>query len=224
MSIHVVVLLGPPGAGKGTQARFLCKMFSSPLISMGDLLRNEIQEQSLLGKELQRFVDFGEMSPWSLTQEVLRKKLLSIKQSSHAVTRVIFDGIPRYQSQIADMKDLVQEMSISFDKAILLDVPKDILIQRLLHRGQCNVCNMSSPFTPSMLCANCGLGTLLIRQDDRQEIIARRLELYQESIDPLKHHYKEMNILNIVDGNRPIDKVQRDLKEIVENLNWKPEF
>lgn len=211
---EAIIFLGPPGGGKGTQARLLSEDFSLPLVGMGDLLRKEISTESLLGKSLSLFVDRGEMPPWSMIRNILEQALEKIKEPT-----VIFDGVPRNEEQAKDIQDLFDRQGIKVLIAFHLKVPRTELEKRMTQRYLCLKCGMiySNVFVPKVpgVCNLCQGTQFEFRKDDRQDVIVRRLDIYEKDIGPLLNFYNEKGVLHVVDGTEPIDQVH---SHIVKNV------
>lgn len=180
-----LIFLGPPGAGKGTQAQILAGLLQVPHISTGDLLRVAVSQETVLGMKAQSYMDQGELVPDLLIIEMIRERLLQ----SDANNGWILDGFPRNVSQAVFLDKLLKEIDQTYDSAINLEVPNEILIVRLLARG---------------------------RKDDNEEVIRRRLEIYRGHTEPLIDFYRDRQQLISVDGNRPMDEVTDELKQLTQ--------
>lgn len=184
-----LIFLGPPGAGKGTQAKILAELRQISHISTGDILRNAIASQTPLGQKAQNYMDKGELVPDELLFDLVRDRL----SQSDAVERGwILDGFPRNVSQAAFLENLLQELNQSCNCAIYLEVPDEVLVTRLLERG---------------------------RRDDSQETIRRRLEVYRNQTAPLVDFYRERSLLQTVNGDLPMPEVTESLKQLVESYS-----
>lgn len=179
-----LVFLGPPGAGKGTQAQMLAEFAEIPHISTGDILRYAIKEQTPLGKQAQGYMDKGELVPDSLLLDLIKDRL----SQKDAQLGWILDGFPRNVPQAEFLDQLLTSFEKSDYWAINLQVPDEVLITRLLSRG---------------------------RQDDTEEVIRRRLQVYQEQTAPLIDYFQAHGILHSVDGNRDLEEVKAELDSIV---------
>lgn len=179
-----IILLGPPGAGKGTQAAQLAEAFDIPKISTGDLLRAAVKAQTPLGVEAKAYMDRGDLVPDEVVIGLIEEQL----QSEAAHSGWILDGFPRNVLQAGNLKTLLDKLEQSCDRVILLDVPDDEIVQRMLQRG---------------------------RADDREEVIRNRLVVYRQQTEPLIAHYQQETGLESIDGNQPPEQVFAQLKSAV---------
>ena len=215
--MEVVIFLGPPGSGKGTQARLLSRSLKIPLMGMGDLLRNEINGQTERGQKIQKAVDSGEMPDWSLVCEIFEKNLAGIQSK-----RIIFDGIPRNSMQIPDVMDILTRRNAVIEKAIFLNVPETVLSQRIQQRFQCAQCGTSYSIKDgeTILCNICQSSNFVRRNDDQQETMKRRFLVYKESIADLIGYYKDHKVLIELDGTLPIDTVHHSILSHINPLDY----
>ncbi len=179
-----LIFLGPPGSGKGTQAQILSEALDIPHISTGEMLREAIANQTPLGQEAQTYVDQGELVPDSLLLDLIKERL----NEADGQKGWILDGFPRNVPQAEFLDKLLQELNKFSEQAINLDVPDEVIIERLLLRG---------------------------RKDDNEETIRRRLEVYREKTQPVLDYYRQHDRLSSVDGNRQPEEVTSSLKEVV---------
>jgi adenylate kinases len=205
-----LVLLGPPGAGKGTQAETLIDRLKIPAISTGMLLRNAISNKTELGLKAKSFIDSGDLVPDELVVGLLRERLLE----EDCQNGFILDGFPRTQAQ-AEMLDKI----CAIDKVLSIELADEKILQRLSGRRVCNGCGASyhTIFKPSkvdMICDSCG-GGLTIRDDDKPETIKRRLSVYHEQTEPIKAYYKAQGKLCEAYGQ---EDVKDTTKEVLKAL------
>lgn len=195
-----LVLFGPPGAGKGTQAAKMISEGNKYHISTGDLFRSAMKNQTPLGLEAKSYVDSGKLVPDSVTIGLVKEVLLANKGADF-----IFDGFPRTSPQAEALGGLIEEMGVSPIKhALFLEVPQEILFKRLTGRRLCRNCGavyhqQSHPPKVAGVCDECG-GETYQRKDDSEDVIATRLEAYANSTEPLKDYYQEKGLFVAIDG------------------------
>lgn len=207
-----VVLLGPPGGGKGTQAKRLTVAFDLLHLSTGDLLRDEVKRQTPLGLEAQGFMQRGELVP----DELVGKMLMGRLHSQQAGSGCVFDGYPRTLAQAALLDGLLAELGRRVDVALYINVPDEELLARLTGRRSCPACGavfhvVHNPPQKEGVCDACG-GELVQRTDDREEVIRERLRVYHESTAPLLGFYRARGILAEVNGVGSPDSIFDSLR------------
>lgn len=208
-----LILFGAPGAGKGTQSELLIKRQGMTQISTGDLFRAAIKGQTELGKKAQEFMDKGQLVPDSIVIGMVEEVLLK------GLKNFILDGFPRTVAQAEALDALLNKMNLSIGKAIFLEVPMGILMDRLTGRRVCKNCGavyhiVSKPSKTEGVCDNCG-GEVIQRNDDKAEVIETRLKTYQEFTSPLKEFYKKSGKYIEVDGNRGTEEVYKEIEKII---------
>ncbi len=202
-----IVLLGAPGAGKGTQAKKLVEKYGIPQISTGDILRKAVADGTPLGKEAKSYMDKGELVPDSVVIGLVKEKLTG----DDCKNGFILDGFPRNTAQAEVLDKVLDETNIPLQVALCVDVDMDILMKRLTGRRTCRQCGQmyniyfSSPRKEGV-CDKCG-GELYQRDDDKEETIRRRLEVYEAQTAPLIEYYKNKGILKTVEGTGDIDEI-----------------
>lgn len=204
-----IVLLGAPGAGKGTQAQKLVADYGVAHISTGDLLRAAVKAQSKLGKEAKGYMDAGQLVPDQLVIDLVKERL----EEDDAKKGFILDGFPRNTDQAVALDGELEAMGVNLDAALLVDVASEVIISRLSSRRTCKDCGYSAPAGVDT-CPRCG-GEMYQRDDDKPETIARRLDTYKNQTEPLVEYYGGHGILKTVDGDRPVDEVYADVKTLL---------
>ena len=192
--------MGPPGAGKGTQAARLVERLGIPHLSAGDMLRGHVKEQTELGRKAQAIMARGELVPDALVSEMLGKRLAE----KDCAQGFLLDGYPRNLAQAATLESLLAGLGRRVDRVLALQVPADELVRRLTGRRVCGSCGAgyhltSQPAQRDGWCDRCG-GALLQRPDDREEVVRERLRVYDEQTRPLLEHYRRQGVLSTVDG------------------------
>ncbi len=181
------IFLGPPGAGKGTQAQTLAQTHGIPHISTGDILRNAVAQKTELGQKAQSYMDQGELVPDQLILDLVKERL----GQPDAAIGWILDGFPRTVAQATFLEDLLGRIHQSFNYVVNLEVPDQVLVERLLGRG---------------------------RKDDIEEVIRTRLQVYHEQTAPLIDFYQTRQQLVSIDGNQPIEVVQEQLNQLFRSV------
>ncbi|WP_028844956.1 adenylate kinase [Thermodesulfovibrio thiophilus] len=211
-----LVFLGAPGAGKGTQAKRLVEKYGIPQISTGDLLRAAVAAGTALGKEAKAYMDRGELVPDSVVLGMVKERL----SQDDCKKGFILDGFPRNVAQAEALDKMLVEMNMPLDVALNLDVPFDDLMKRLTGRRTCRSCGQmyNIYYSPSKVegkCDKCG-GQLFQRDDDKEETIRKRLEVYRTQTEPLINYYSKKGILKSVSGTGSMDKIFSDICAILE--------
>ncbi|MGN0075570.1 MAG: adenylate kinase [Parafannyhessea sp.] len=204
-----IVLLGAPGAGKGTQAQKLVEDFGVAHISTGDLLRAAVKAQSKLGVEAKGYMDAGKLVPDRLVIDLVKERL----DQDDAKRGFILDGFPRNTAQAEVLDRELDAMGISLDAALLVDVAPEVIINRLSSRRTCRSCGYTAGAGVDV-CPRCG-GEMYQRDDDKPETIKKRLDTYREQTEPLVDYYGKKGLLKKVDGDRPVDDVYADVKVLL---------
>lgn len=201
-----IVLLGAPGAGKGTQAQRLVAEYGVAHISTGDLLRAAVKAQSELGVAAKKYMDAGELVPDQLVIDLVKERLAA----DDAKKGFILDGFPRNTTQAVTLDTELSAMGRELDGALLVDVPAEVIIDRLSSRRTCRDCGYTAG-PDTAVCPSCS-GEMYQRDDDKPETIKNRLDVYEKNTSPLVEYYRGQGILKVVDGNRDIDVVFEDVK------------
>lgn len=203
-----IILLGPPGAGKGTQAAMLMDKYNIPQISTGDMLRAAVAESSPMGLKAKEYMDAGDLVPDEVVIGIVRERL----QAADCSEGFILDGFPRTLQQADALKQVLVELNKQLDAVISLQVEIDALVKRLTGRRSCVACGKGfhlqfDPPADDGSCRVCG-GQLMQRDDDREETIRNRMQVYQQQTAPLEDYYKGEGLLTVVDGMGEISAVQ----------------
>jgi len=201
MSLRLV-LIGPPGVGKGTQSALLTARLGLRALSSGEIFRREIEAETDLGRLAKRYIDHGELVPNGVTIEMMAKRLRAEDTRKHGF---VLDGFPRTVKQAEALDELLFEMEMELDKVVSIDVPEDIVVNRLSGRIGCTKCGelyhaRNKPPKRDGLCDRCN-GPLFVRSDDQEETILERLRVFREQTTPVIEYYAKTGSLERVDGS-----------------------
>ncbi len=210
-----IVLFGPPGAGKGTQAALLVQRLSMFHISTGDLFRENIKNKTQLGLEAKGYLDKGSLVPDSVTISMVKSVL-----DKNTGKNFILDGFPRNLSQATALETMLKQTKLSIGKAIFLKVPHDNLLRRLTGRRVCKNCGAVfhidfSPPKKAGVCDKCGQSAIYQRDDDKETVISNRLKTYEESTLPLVEYYRKTGIYQEIDGTENTEKVFQKISQLI---------
>jgi len=211
-----IVLLGAPGAGKGTQAELLRDRLSLPSVSSGDLFRAALSERTPLGLRAKAYMDKGELVPDEITVSMVAERI----SQEDCAAGVIFDGFPRTAGQAEALDSLLDKMQRCVDIVLYVMVSEGVLLRRLAGRWTCRACGAIyhrefSPEKVQGVCDACG-GELYQRPDDTPETQKRRIQVYLQQTAPLEAYYRGKGLLVEVDGEQEIDEVQSDIVKAIE--------
>ncbi|MCS7149884.1 MAG: adenylate kinase [Caldimicrobium sp.] len=211
-----IVFLGPPGAGKGTQAKILIERYGIPQISTGDMLREHRAKGTDLGKKAQEYMDKGQLVPDEIILGMVKERLAQ----SDCAKGFILDGFPRTVAQAEALDKILAELGRKLNFALALVVPDELLVERLTGRRTCKSCGMMyhikyKPPKDDGKCDVCG-GELYQRPDDNEETVRNRLKVYHESTAPLISYYSQKGILKELDGSKSIEEITQELIAILE--------
>jgi len=212
----IVILLGPPGAGKGTQAERLAKTFGLVQLSTGDMLREEVRGGTDLGKEAKKVMDVG-----GLVSDNLIISMISGRIDGMAGKGVILDGFPRTTAQAEALDKMLGQKGLKLDHVIQLQVDEDALVERLGGRVACAKCGAGyhdkfSPTQKAGVCDRCGSSEFSRRSDDNPDTVRARLVAYREQTAPILPYYEKKGALKAIDGMGEMDEVFRRIRGIVE--------
>ena len=209
MSVVVrVVVLGPPGAGKGTQAMFLKERLGACHISTGDMLRKAVNDQSPLGMKAMKYMDKGKLVSDNLILELMGKHL----SQEDCKRGFVLDGFPRTRPQALGLEKLLRNLDLQLDRVVFINVPRDAIIRRLAGRRTCDKCGtlyhlVFDPSSKEGVCDRCH-GVLYQRSDDREDTIAARYDVYKTQTALLIDYYREGGLLQEIDGLGNSDEVK----------------
>lgn len=209
-----IILLGPPGAGKGTQAKSISNRYSIPHISTGDIFRKNISENTPLGIEAKKYMDNGQLVPDEVTINMVKDRL----QDDDCKNGYLLDGFPRTVSQAEALQKFIEDRDEKLDSALLINVPRDFILERMTGRRVCPSCGASYhvKFNPANdgKCELCG-SEVIQRKDDTVETVEERLDVYEKQTQPLIDYYREKNLLSQVDGTKAINEVFESICDVL---------
>jgi adenylate kinase len=215
-----LILLGPPGAGKGTQAERLVEDFGLPYIATGNLLREAVRDETELGLKAKEYMDRGDLVP----DDLIIAMILEYLESQDTTAGFILDGFPRTGRQAEALDEELEKRGRSLTSALLIEADKDTVVERLSGRRVCvkGQHNFHMTFDPPKHPERCDVdGSRLVqRDDDKPEVIQNRLEQYQEKTEPLIEYYERKGILRRIDGSRPADKVSDQIRATLASLRF----
>ena len=202
-----IIMLGAPGAGKGTQAKRIAEKYTIPHISTGDIFRANIKNGTELGKKAKEYMDQGALVPDELTCDLVMDRI----QQDDCKNGFVLDGFPRTIPQAEALDEALNKIGQKMDYAIDVDVPDENIVNRMGGRRACLSCGATyhvefNPTKAEGICYACGAQTVL-RDDDKPETVQKRLTVYHDQTQPLIDYYKKQNILKSVDGTQPMEAV-----------------
>ena len=211
-----IVLLGAPGSGKGTVGKIIAEDLKLAHISTGDLFRENLKNETELGKEAKQYMDKGELVPDEVTIKMLKERLNGDDVENGAV----LDGFPRTGVQAVSLDNLLKEMNAKVDMALNIDVPFDEIVERIANRRSCKGCSeiynvVFNPPKVEGICDKCG-GELYQREDQKPEVVENRLQVYSKTAEELINHYKKANILYDAKAGDKVGKTSYDVAKEVE--------
>lgn len=214
-----IILLGPPGAGKGTQAKLISEKYLISHISTGDIFRKNISEKTPLGVKAKEYMDKGLLVPDELTIDIVKDRLTN----EDCKTGFLLDGFPRTVNQAEALEDFLKTREEKIDTALLINVPSEFILDRMTGRRVCPVCGASfhikfNPPKVDEICDACG-NKIVQRKDDSEETVSERIDVYEKQTQPLAEFYKSKDQLFVVDGTQSIDQVFTDISNYIEGSN-----
>ena len=203
-----LLFFGPPGAGKGTQAKKVSEIFKIEHISTGDILREAVNKGSELGKKVKTIIDKGELVPDEIMNELVKEKIKDLES-------FILDGYPRTIEQAKSLDRTLKELNKQIDAVVLIDVPEEEIVNRISSRRVCPNCGkvynlITLKPKNDELCDNCGTN-IIQRNDDREEIVRERYKIYQRNTYPVIEFYRKNNTIITIDGSKDVEDVTKEL-------------
>ena len=213
-----IILMGLPGAGKGTQASEIVKKFPIPHISTGDMFRKAIKDETDLGKEAKSYMDRGELVPDEVTVGIVKERI----SEDDAKKGFLLDGFPRTIEQAEALNSIMSELDREIDAVINIEVPEEELMNRLTGRRICEKCGTTYHlvFNPPKVDGICDIdvGKLYQREDDNPETVSNRLSVNVKQSKPILEYYNEKGVLKNIDGSKDIEEVTNDVIDILDHL------
>lgn len=213
-----IILMGLPGAGKGTQASEIVKKFPIPHISTGDMFRKAIKDETDLGKEAKSYMDRGELVPDEVTVGIVKERI----SEDAAKKGFLLDGFPRTIDQAESLNQIMSELDREIDAVINIEVPEEELMNRLTGRRICEKCGTTYHlvFNPPKVDGICDIdgGKLYQREDDNPETVSNRLSVNVKQSKPILEYYNNKGVLKNIDGSKDIDEVTDDVIDILDHL------
>ncbi|MCX8204202.1 MAG: adenylate kinase [Candidatus Nezhaarchaeota archaeon] len=211
-----LIILGPPGAGKGTQAKLLSERLGIPHIATGDMLREAVEAKTELGKLAKQYMDKGELVPDWLVIKLIEERL----QRADCHRGFILDGFPRTIRQAEALEDYLRKAEAKIDAAINLEVGEEEVVKRISLRRTCRSCGAVyhlafNPPKRDELCDKCG-ASLYQREDDKEETVRRRLKVYRQQTEPLLEFYRQRGLLVSINGEKDIEHVLNEILRYIE--------
>ena len=210
-----IIILGPPGSGKGTRAHIISEIFDLPVITTGDMLRGAIREKNEYGLEAKTYMDLGDLVPDDIVNGIVKERM----SRPDVVKGFILDGYPRSVSQADALDEILKAKGIKLTHVLSVVLSDEEIIERLSKRRSCPVCNEiyhldSKPPKKKGVCDKCG-AKLILREDDKEDVIKHRFRVYRETTQPLLERYEKQGLIVETDGEVPIEGLRDHLKELL---------
>lgn len=213
-----LILMGLPGAGKGTQAERIIEAYDIPHISTGDMFRDAMKQETPLGLEAKSYIDKGELVPDSVTNGIVKDRL-ALADTENGF---LLDGFPRTLAQAEELDKILKELGKKVDDVLNIHVAESVLIERLAGRVICRSCGatyhkVNNPPKVEGTCDRCGKHDFYQREDDKPETVKNRLEVNIKNSEPILTYYDNQHVLHTIDGDRDIEAVFEDVKTIIDH-------
>ena len=212
-----IVIFGPPGAGKGTQSKFIVKKYNLYQLSTGELLRNEIINKTKLGLEISSNMNSGNLVPDKIVSDLIEKFISNNKYKN----RLIFDGYPRNKIQAENLNVLLNKYGQNIDLVLKLSVSSDVIKKRITGRSVCSICGKiyNEFFNPAPINSDCCASKFLQkRSDDTLDIAIIRYETYEKNIKPVIDFYEESELLKVVNGETSINEITNEIRALIDGI------
>jgi len=211
-----ILIFGPPGSGKGTRARLISRLLNIPVITIGDMLREEVSRETEIGLRAKEYMDRGELVPDELVIGLIEERL----RKPDCSEGFILDGFPRNLNQAEALDRMMREMGVKLDLVLNVVVDPEVVVERLSLRRWCPKCgaiyNLKyDPPRVDEICDECGT-KLIQRSDDREEVVRRRLKIYEEQTKPVLQRYIERGLVREMRGDIPIEEIPREVERVIQ--------